>query len=125
MVTSDVANDRHARIEVTYELAGVAGDAEACARRIALEQTVELPAAMVTDEIRNNVVGRVEDVCAHPARDGSSLAAISYDARLAGNSLSQLANLIFGNVSIISNVRLVNLTLPGSFLDSIKLSLVF
>ncbi|HEX9583080.1 MAG TPA: hypothetical protein VGB36_01070, partial [Gammaproteobacteria bacterium] len=56
----------NARIKVTYRLRGNAGDAAALARNIAYEQTVELPEAQVPDDIRDRVVGRVEDIRPDP-----------------------------------------------------------
>ena len=58
VLTSAQAEDR---IRVTYILTCAAGeDAEAKARDIALEQTVELPAECVAADIERRIVGTVE-----------------------------------------------------------------
>jgi len=100
------------RVKVTYRLRGNGGETAALARNIAYEQTVELPEAQVPDDIRDRVVGRVEDIRPDPELDGARLAVISYDAALAGHQLSQLINLVFGNASIFPHVRVVALSLP-------------
>jgi len=104
----------NARVAVTYRLRGNGGEATALARNIAYEQTVELPEAQVPDDIRDRIVGRVEDIRPDPDFDGASLAVISYDAALAGHQLGQLINLVFGNASIFPHVRAVALSLPES-----------
>ena len=51
------------RIVAVYEVRAAAGEADGLARRIACEQTVELPLALVTDPtVRERVLGRVEAV---------------------------------------------------------------
>ncbi|MDX1512962.1 MAG: RuBisCO large subunit C-terminal-like domain-containing protein [Gammaproteobacteria bacterium] len=102
------------RLTVTYRLSGDREHAVNLAREIAFEQTVELPQAQVPADIRERIVGRVEDCLPDPGQDGASLAVISYDAALAGGQLSQLLNLLFGNASIFPGVRVVTLELPES-----------
>ncbi|HEY5701223.1 MAG TPA: RuBisCO large subunit C-terminal-like domain-containing protein [Gammaproteobacteria bacterium] len=108
------------RVTVTYRLGGDTTIAAMLARNIAYEQTVELPEAQVSEDIRERVVGRVEDVCPDPSVAGTSLAVISYDASLAGPHLSQLLNLIFGNASIFPGVRLLSLSLPDSVTETLN-----
>lgn len=100
------------RIVVTYRLRADGRDAETLAQGIAYEQTVELPPAQVPDDIRDRIVGQVEEIRPDPAVNGSSLAVVSYDAALAGCQLGQLINLLYGNVSIFPHVRVVGLSLP-------------
>lgn len=99
---------------MTYRVRGDGGEAATVARNIAYEQTVELPEAQVPDDIRDRIVGRVEVVRPDPQLDGASQAVISYDAALASQHLGQLINLVFGNVSIFPDVRIVGLSLPES-----------
>jgi ribulose-bisphosphate carboxylase large chain len=105
------------RVGVTYRLFGSDREVEALARRIAFEQTVELPETQVGDDIRRRVVGRLEAIKADSEMAGAREATISYPARHAGAHLSQLLNLVYGNVSIYPQVRLLELELPRSLLD--------
>ena len=103
------------RIEVTYRLVCDPHEAEILARKIAYEQTVELPEHMVTDpEVLELVVGRIESVI---VSDDNALARISFNPELCNSQLPQLLNLIFGNVSIFPGVRIVDLRLPPGLLS--------
>jgi ribulose-bisphosphate carboxylase large chain len=114
-----MASEGDTRLEVTYRLAASAAEAENLARRIAFEQAVELPEAQVTEEIRANVVGRVEAVADDPEIEGARLATISYDVGLAGDHMSPLLNLLFGNVSLFEDVRLVDVAFPEQLTEAL------
>lgn len=104
------------RILAEYRLDCLPTEAEALARRIALEQTVELPEAQVTDpRIREQVAGRVEEVI---QSGGCSTARISYNPELCERQLSQLLILLFGNVSIYRGVKLTDVQLPEGLLSA-------
>ena len=111
------------RILAAYEVRSSSDEVTDLARRIAYEQTVEVPPSLVTDpELRERVVGRVESVAAlddvgsGPAGSrpsgASHLVTISYSGELASGQLPQLLNLLYGNVSLYPAVRLVDFTLP-------------
>jgi ribulose-bisphosphate carboxylase large chain len=105
-----------APIIASYRLRCDATQAEALARFIAFEQTVELPERLVTDpRLLEQVVGKVQSLQA----DGADhyLATIAYAPELASGQLSQLVNLLYGNVSMAESVRLVGLELPPSVLQ--------
>jgi len=103
------------RFEVTYRMAGPLSEAEARARNIALEQTVELPDPVVMDAgIREHVIGRIERLEA--IDEGSSRTTISYAADTAGADLTQLLNVIFGNSSIQPGLRVEDVSLPEALL---------
>ena len=158
------------RIIAVYEVRAAREESAELARRIAYEQTVELPPALVTDPIVcERVLGRVErlqgvgsstapidapggDPGAGPGEeDGSAWSAsagaapvpgaaagvetvagggagtevrpsgvhrvtISYSVELASGQLPQLLNLLYGNVSLYPDVRLVDFSLPASLL---------
>jgi ribulose-bisphosphate carboxylase large chain len=108
------------RIEVDYRLAGAdLTEAALLAKRIAYEQTVELPEAVVTDAFVNEyVVGRVERIERVQSGGGSVIATISYNSELANGHLLALLNLLFGNVSMYPGVRLSALRLPPAVLSS-------
>ena len=110
------------RILATYEVRSTPGEVAGLARRIAYEQTVELPPYLVTDPVVcERVLGRVEtvsslDAAAEPAAPrpagASHRVVISYTGDLANGQLPQLLNLLYGNVSLYPGVRLVDFSLP-------------
>ncbi|KAA6184154.1 ribulose 1,5-bisphosphate carboxylase large subunit [Thiohalocapsa marina] len=89
--------------------------AEARARAICLEQTVEFPEPLIPEAaIRRQIVGEIADLQA--ADQGVYRAVIRYPLEVAGDELTQLINVLFGNVSIQPGVRLMDFTLsPGLF----------
>ncbi|MDH3290938.1 MAG: RuBisCO large subunit C-terminal-like domain-containing protein [Gemmatimonadota bacterium] len=102
------------RIRITYRLhAGEKADAEHLARRIALEQTVELPDGCYPERVEREIVGRVESVQA--IEDRGTRVTISYPAASVGGEVPQLLNLLFGNVSFFADVEVLDLQLPASF----------
>lgn len=106
-------------IDAVYRLRCAAGEAERIARDIALEQTVEVPEALVPEGyIRDAIVGRIAGIV--PAGDGVYDATIRYNAELACGQLPQLFNLLFGNISIKPGIRLVDLALPAEFVSRFK-----
>jgi ribulose-bisphosphate carboxylase large chain len=109
------------RIQAVYRVCGGERDAHAMARAIAYEQTVELPEALVTDPgILADVVGAVEAVEPDASLPGAHRITIGYSPALANGQLPQLLNLLFGNVSMYSGVRLLDVRLPESFLEHLQ-----
>ncbi len=118
------------RILAIYEVRSTPDEVTGLARRIAYEQTVELPPSLVTDPgVRERVLGRVETISsldagadaaageAVPRRAGAShRVAISYSGELANGQVPQLLNLLYGNVSLYPGVRLADFSLPASVL---------
>ena len=107
-------------ILATYRIR-VADAAEAAriARFIAYEQTVELPESLVVDPVLlESVVGQVLSI--EPADDGGFHARIAFEASLASGQLSQLINLVYGNVSMYPGIRLQALALPPSVLAAFR-----
>lgn len=101
-----------------YRIARPATDdkhwAESGARAIALEQTVEVPAALA--ESVAHMVGTVQ----HIEQDAdAALVDIAYPAHLASEQVGQLFNLAYGNVSLYDRVRLVDLRIPDGLADTI------
>lgn len=103
--------DQLDRLRVTYRMSPVPGESPArAARRIALEQTVELPEGCYPAEIEARSVGRVEDAETLP--DGRWQVSLGYPAWLVPRDVPQLLNLLFGNISLFAGVELVEATLP-------------
>lgn len=104
-------------ITVVYRLGCSAAEIESVSRDVAYEQTVELPPHLITSaHILENVVGRVRSIEPEPERNAFRVT-VDYPASLAGKQIPQLLNLIFGNISMKRNVRVVDLQLPDSLLN--------
>ena len=96
-----------------YRLHVPAGEARTRAEAIALEQTVELPRAAVTDPfVEREILGRVLDVRAEPG--GTSLAEIAYPVACFGDDPLLLLGVLFGNTSLQPDVELVDFELPAA-----------
>ena len=106
------------RIVATYEFHDTERSPDALAAAIALEQTVEVPQELVDAErLPPGVVGQVERIDKSAA--GTAQALLSYDAAVVeAGGVPALINLLFGNVSMMPGVRLVDLALPGRVLAS-------
>jgi ribulose-bisphosphate carboxylase large chain len=105
-------------LRVTYHLTGgEARDAAARARDIALEQTVELAAETVPDGALR-VVGRVESV--EPLGQGGRWrAVIAFDPAVAGEDVTQLVNLLFGNISLKPSILIADVDWPPALLRAL------
>lgn len=99
-------------IIATYILSGDSAMVSSTARAIAYEQTVELPEQLVTDpEILKHVVGSIVGV--DPVvPEKMYKVRIAYPGAAEFKLLNPLFNLLYGNVSMYSNVRLVDLDFP-------------
>ncbi len=108
----DLSGDR---LAITYHLVGDEADARRKADDISVEQTIEFPADLVGDgDIRTKIIGRVESL--RPLGPDRHEALISFSAEVAGGELTQLLNLLFGNISLKPGIRLARLDLPERLL---------
>lgn len=106
------------RFQVIYYLPGTRADAYARAKDICLEQTVEFPEELLpAGFIRDEVVGRIENFFACP---GGYQAEISFAAETAAGELTQLMNVMFGNISIKPGIRVQEFRLPPSLLSAFR-----
>jgi len=103
-------------LEVSYRIRSEPGGAAQRARAIAVEQTVEVPETLITPAIEKNVVGRVVEL--REESEGVQIARIRYPAALVAGEFPRLLNLIYGNTSMHSHVRVIDLQLPPSVLDA-------
>ncbi|HEY6793889.1 MAG TPA: RuBisCO large subunit C-terminal-like domain-containing protein [Kineosporiaceae bacterium] len=85
-------------------------DVREVAEAIRVEQTIEFPAELAPEWIRDSVVGRVEAVTDDEVE-------LSYDPAVVGADPLQLLGVLWGNVSLFEGVRLVALQLPETVLE--------
>ena len=105
------------KLSVVYHLTGEEAEARAKAADICLEQTVELPDDLVTDKhVREQICGQV--VSLRPIRNDLYEAVVCFAVETVGAELTQLLNVIFGNISLKPGIRLERLDLPASLLQS-------
>ena len=102
-------------LRVRYRLGVTTRDeGEALARRIALEQTVELPESAIPPRLTDLVPGRLTSL--EPSPGQGFTAFIEYPAWLAEGGLAQLLNLLFGNISLLDGVVVEDVDWPPSLL---------
>ena len=117
-------------LQVTYRLSGAgSGDALKLARAIAREQTVEVPPGVGGEALEARMLGRLESVepatgmgwdqpRSAPNRHATPHfhAGIAYPLASTGTELTQILNVVYGNVALMNGVRVVDLTLPDEIL---------
>ncbi|MEE9278577.1 MAG: RuBisCO large subunit C-terminal-like domain-containing protein [Myxococcota bacterium] len=104
-------------VRVSYRARVEAGDVEARAEALLLEQTVELPRSAVRDAfVLREILGSVEEIAPDP--DGGFRVAIAFPIATTGLEPAQLLNVLFGNSSLLPDIELVDMELPDSALES-------
>lgn len=108
------------RFSVVYQLTGDEKEAYAKAQDICVEQTIEYPYELLAPGfIKDEVVGRIESFAPLYNNQGYQ-AIISYAVELTANELTQLLNVVFGNISIKPGILVDKLILPDSLLNHFK-----
>lgn len=101
------------RFTAVYHLSATAEEAADRAWDICLEQTVEFPDDLISrPDIREQIIGRVASL--EEIGPDCFEATIEFPVEVAGAELTQLLNVLFGNVSIKPGVRLVRFELTES-----------
>lgn len=102
------------QILITYNITCPYTDSiEQISQDIAHEQTVELPASCIHDGfIKSQVVGQVNDI--KQLSDQVYEVKIAYHPDVTGYEIPQFLNLLYGNISIKRNIKLVDIELPSS-----------
>jgi S-methyl-5-thioribulose 1-phosphate isomerase len=121
-VKLDVSGER---FKVVYHVFGNEKEARESAEDICIEQTVEFPHELIADDdIRGHVFGQIvsfTNIAGTLRRRGSLWkVVISYAIEVTGFELTQLINVIFGNISIKPGIRLHKLELPDTLLRHFK-----
>lgn len=100
---------------VNYQLMGTEEQALKMASDICLEQTVEVPEELLQQrDIREQILGQV--VALDPLGQDCYCAVIAFPVEVAGAELSQLLNVIYGNISLKPGIRVLSLDLPERLL---------
>jgi ribulose-bisphosphate carboxylase large chain len=106
------------RLGVRYALSLAPGENAAHkAGLIALEQTVELPRALLTSVLAERMAGRVEAVQQTGPR--RALVELSYSLEAIGDDLPQCLNLLFGNISLKPGIRVVGIDWPAALVEAL------
>ncbi len=124
-----------ARLRVTYRFACTrSSDALNFAQAIAREQTVEVPSGVGGEALESRMLGSVEELEPAPEREWDAPRAesappdrstrrfavrIAYPLASTGTELTQILNVVYGNVSLMDGLRVVDLTLPRDILDAL------
>nr|UOH28349.1 RuBisCO [Candidatus Magnetoovum sp.] len=106
-------------IDITYEITIRADeDIRTICREIALEQTVELPDELVQSAfIRKSIIGKVQSINQVNEKPHLYSVIIAYNPEISGHNIPQLLNLLYGNISLKNNIKIVNVAFPDSFLE--------
>lgn len=105
------------RISVSYRVESPADEILARAQALAVEQSVEMPLAAITDaRVQDEVVGRVEAV--KDLGDEAYLVRIGLALGTVQPNIGQLVNMLFGNSSILDHVSLVDAEFPPELLEN-------
>jgi ribulose-bisphosphate carboxylase large chain len=104
-----------AAVRVVYRVRCEATEAEARARTIAIEQSVETPLEAIDDDfVRTQIMGRVEEIV--DRGDGTFGIGLLLSADTIGAEPGQLLNMLFGNTSIHDDVTLEDFAAPADLL---------
>ncbi len=102
-------------INVTYRIRAPREQLDAIAHGLALEQSVEVAAEVVTDAfVAEEIMGRV--AASHPSDTGLHEIEIQLAAATTGFDVAQSLNMLFGNSSLHAHVELVDVEFPPEFL---------
>ncbi|HOP63415.1 MAG TPA: RuBisCO large subunit C-terminal-like domain-containing protein [Spirochaetota bacterium] len=107
------------RFTVTYILSGGRDDALAAAEDICIEQTVEFPPELIKDDfIRGNIFGRVETFS--ETDENTFSAEISFAVETSASEVTQLFNVMLGNISLKPGIKIRDISLPTRFASQFK-----
>ena len=105
------------RFTAVYHIRDTADRVEARATGIAVEQSVEMPVAAITDRgVLDDIVGRVENI--RDLGDGLFEARIALSVATTGLEAGQLLNMLFGNSSMHPDIVLADAEFPESMLNA-------
>lgn len=107
----------HSKLDVVYHVRSDARSIEERARAIAVEQSVEMPVAAITDEfVHAEIIGRVTGIA--ELSHGLFEVRIALAEATVGRDAGQLINMLFGNTSLHVDVCLADVSLPDDVVAS-------
>ena len=110
-----LSKPRMSWILATYRVRAPRESLEGVAHALALEQSVELPDAAVTDAfVREHVMGRVEAIAA--GADDVHTVTVRLAVATTGLDVAQTLNMLFGNSALHAHVELADVAFPPDFL---------
>ena len=105
------------RLTAIYRIRDSADRVAARAQGIAVEQSVEMPVAAITDKrVLEDIVGQVEDI--RDLGNGTFDARIGLSVATTGLEAGQLLNMLFGNTSMHPDIVLQDAEFPDSVLKA-------
>ena len=105
------------RLTAIYHIRDDASRVQARANGIAVEQSVEMPVAAITDKtVLDEIVGRVDDI--RDLGNGTFEARIGLSVATTGLEAGQLLNMLFGNSSMHPDITLVDAEFPDEVLQA-------
>lgn len=113
-------------VVATYLMTAETTDVLMRAGAVAVEQTTGtwMRVPDETDEVRRNHVGRVISVLNIPGYEGSTpsnvrtcIINIAFPWKNFGQQMPQMLSSIFGNISMVENLKLLDIQFPKSFVD--------
>ena len=100
------------RLSARFHRAVSAADVDARAAALALEQSIEMPLAAVTDaRVRRDIVATVEHI--RELATGRFEVVLGIARVTVGNDIGQLMPMLFGNCSLQNDVELVDVKPAG------------
>lgn len=107
------------RFTVTYSIWGCETEARQIASAICVEETAEFPEVLIGEgDIRDYVLGQIVNF--QHIDDNHYQAVISYAIEITSFELLQFLNVVYGNISMIPNIKVERFDLPDSFLCHFK-----
>lgn len=104
-------------LNARYRLQASPASIEARAEALALEQSVEMPAAAIDcDWVRDHTLGRVAGI--ERVDDATYDVTVQLATATTGAETGQLMNMLFGNCSLQEDVRLLDVDLPPDLLEA-------
>jgi ribulose-bisphosphate carboxylase large chain len=108
------------RFIVVYRLAGTEEEARRVAGDICVEQTVEFPEDLIEPgPIRDAVMGKLLSLRTLEG-EGACEAVISFAAEITGFELTQLLNVVYGNISIKRGIRVERIELSENLAEAFR-----
>ena len=102
----------NSRFQVQYRLACPLSEAADVANQIAFEQSVcHQPHLVAPGFLKNEIAGRIEELTA--LDEHHSQVSISFLSETVGNEITQLMNILYGNISLTKGIRVTDLQLSS------------